>query len=100
MGLDNLPHRAEAYAKGCPSYPKEAIDKIIKLASSKTVFADIGAGTGKLTAEIAFWNKGTLGKMKIINTPLKLSGRAHIEKDFMYISSRNILGIDRISLIE
>lgn len=51
-------------------------------------------------SEIAFWNKDTLGKMKVINTPLKLSGRAHIENDFMYISSRNILGIDRISLIE
>lgn len=51
-------------------------------------------------SEIAFWNRDALGKIKVINTPLKLSGRAHIEKDFMYISSRNILGIDRISLIE
>ena len=51
-------------------------------------------------SEIAFWNKDTLRKMKVINTLLKLSGCAHIENDFMYISSRNILGIDRISLIE
>ena len=51
-------------------------------------------------SEIAFWNKDTLRKMKVINTLLKLSGFVHIENDFMYISSRNILGIERISLIE
>lgn len=49
-------------------------------------------------SEIALWNKDTLEKIKIINTPLKLSGRTHIENDFMYISSRNISGIDRIKL--
>lgn len=39
------------------------------------------------------------GKLfKIIHTPLKLSGHTHIEKNFMYISSRNISGIDRIKL--
>ncbi|MCH5342047.1 MAG: PQQ-binding-like beta-propeller repeat protein [Acetatifactor sp.] len=51
-------------------------------------------------SEIAFWNKDTLGKIKVINTPLKLSGRTYIENDYMYISSRNILGVDGISLIE
>lgn len=51
-------------------------------------------------SEIAFWNKDTLEKIKLINTPLKLSGRTHIEDNFMYISSRNILGIDRINLNE
>ncbi|MCI9127890.1 MAG: hypothetical protein HFG28_12040 [Eubacterium sp.] len=49
-------------------------------------------------SEIAFWNKETLEKIKVINVPLKLSGRTHIENNFMYISSRNILGIDRIKL--
>ena len=49
-------------------------------------------------SEIAFWNKDTLEKVKVINIPLKLSGRTHIENDFMYISSRNILGIDKIKL--
>lgn len=49
-------------------------------------------------SEIAFWNKDTLEKVKVINTPLKLSGRTHIEKDSMYLSSRNILGIDWIAL--
>lgn len=51
-------------------------------------------------SEIALWNKDTLEKIKTINIPLKLSGRAHIEDNFMYITSRNILGIDRINLNE
>ncbi len=51
-------------------------------------------------SEIALWNKDTLEKIKVINTPLKLSGRTHIENNYMYISSRNILGIDRIKLSE
>ena len=51
-------------------------------------------------SEIALWNKDTLEKIKVINTPLKLSGRTHIENDYMYITSRNILGIDRIQLCE
>ena len=51
-------------------------------------------------SEIAFWNKETLEKIKEMNIPLKLSGHTHIENNFMYISSRNILGIDRIKLNE
>ena len=51
-------------------------------------------------SEIALWNKDTLEKIKVINTPLKLSGRTHIENGYMYITSRNILGIDRIQLCE
>ena len=51
-------------------------------------------------SEIALWNKDTLEKIKGISTPLKLSGHTYIENDFMYISSRNILGIDRIKLDE
>lgn len=51
-------------------------------------------------SEITLWNKDTLEKTREINTPLKLSGCIHIENDFMYICSRNILGIDRIKLNE
>lgn len=51
-------------------------------------------------SEIVLWNKDTLEKIKVIKTPLKLSGRTHIENNFMYISSRNILGLDRIKLNE
>ena len=49
-------------------------------------------------SEIALWNKDILEKIEVISTPLKLSGCTYIEDDFMYISSRNILGIDRIQL--
>ncbi|MCM1187873.1 MAG: PQQ-like beta-propeller repeat protein [bacterium] len=51
-------------------------------------------------SEIAFWDKDTLEKRKVMNVPLKLSGRTHLENDFLYISSRNISGIDRIKLNE
>ena len=51
-------------------------------------------------SEIALWNKNTLEKIKVIQVPLKLSGRAYIENDFLYICSRNILGIDMIKLNE
>lgn len=49
-------------------------------------------------SEIALWNKDTLEKIRVINTPLRLSGRAYIENHYMYISSRNISGIDRLEL--
>lgn len=51
-------------------------------------------------SEIALWNKDTLEEINRINTPLKLSGRTQIENDSMYISSRNILGINRLDLRE
>ncbi len=51
-------------------------------------------------SEIAIWNKDTLEKIRVISTSLKLSGCTYTENDFMYISSRNILGIDRIKLSE
>lgn len=53
MSLNNFTNKAAAYAKGRPGYPKEAFEKIIELASSESVFADIGAGTGKFTRELA-----------------------------------------------
>ena len=51
-------------------------------------------------SEIAFWDKDTLEKIQVINTPLKLSVSAYIENNFMYLSSRNIFGIDRMKLDE
>lgn len=53
MNINNFTHRAEAYAKGRPGYTNETIEKIIEFASNDAVFADIGAGTGKLTKELA-----------------------------------------------
>lgn len=51
-------------------------------------------------SEIAFWHKDTLERAGVINIPLKLSGCTQIEDHFMYLSSRNIPGIGRISLDE
>lgn len=53
MGIDNFTNRAEAYAKGRPGYTDVAVAKIIELAPTGAIFADIGAGTGKLTKELA-----------------------------------------------
>lgn len=53
MSLENFTGKAEAYAKGRPGYPEAAIEAIFGLAPSGTVFADIGAGTGKFTVKLA-----------------------------------------------
>jgi len=45
--------KAEAYAKARPGYPDEAIDYISRLVPQDAVFADAGAGTGKLTELLA-----------------------------------------------
>lgn len=49
-------------------------------------------------SEIALWDMNTLGKVKDIKTPLRLSGNAYIEGDKLYITSRNIYGIGIITL--
>lgn len=49
-------------------------------------------------SEIALWNKDTLKPLKVISTPLQLSGCAYIEDNFLYISSRNISGLGRITI--
>ncbi|MCR2050023.1 hypothetical protein NSB25_22495 [Acetatifactor muris] len=64
------------------------------------IYEDMLVTVSHPCSEIALWNKDTLEKINIIHTPLKLSGRTYIENNFMYISSRNISGIDRISLKE
>ena len=43
--------------------------------------------------EISFWDKDTLKHNKTINLPLNLFGRTIIEKNKLYISSKNIMGI-------
>jgi ubiquinone/menaquinone biosynthesis C-methylase UbiE len=53
MNTENFTGKAEAYAKGRPGYPKEAIDTIVRFAPPSAVFADIGAGTGKFTVKLA-----------------------------------------------
>lgn len=49
-------------------------------------------------SEIAFWNKDTLDRVKVLNIPLKLSGCTQIENNDLYLSSRNFTGIGRIQL--
>ena len=53
MNTGAFTNRAEAYAKARPGYPDEAIEYIRKLVPPNAVFADVGAGTGILTALIA-----------------------------------------------
>lgn len=79
------------------------IDTSIKNAHKKMfdcvgIYKDMVATVSYPCSEIVLWDKNTLHKSKVINVPLKLSGRAYIEDDFMYISSRNIPGIDMIIL--
>jgi ubiquinone/menaquinone biosynthesis C-methylase UbiE len=45
--------KAETYAAARPGYPEEAIDYIISLVPHDSVYADIGAGTGKFTECLA-----------------------------------------------
>jgi len=53
MNTELFTGKAEQYANARPGYPTEAIDYICSLVSSDAVFADIGAGTGIFTQEIA-----------------------------------------------
>lgn len=64
------------------------------------IYEDMLVTVSHPCSEIAFWNKDTLEKITGMNIPLKLSGCTQIENNFMYISSRNILGIDRMKLDE
>lgn len=71
-----------------------------KMFACAGIYEDMLVTVSYPCSEIAFWQKDTLEKRKVMNTPLKLSGCTHIENNFMYISSRNISGIDRINLDE
>lgn len=53
MSTENFTGKAKAYAIGRPGYPKAAIEYICSLVPQNTVFADIGAGTGKFTMTLA-----------------------------------------------
>lgn len=52
MSIDNFTGKVADYDKGRPGYPKGALDFVISLTEKDAVFADIGAGTGKLTREL------------------------------------------------
>ena len=93
-------HDGKLFKIGMGNFEVEASIKGVH----KKMFACAGICEGMLVtvshpcSEIALWDKDTLEKIKVIRTPLKLSGRTHIEGHFMYISSRNIFGIDQIQL--
>ncbi|MCL2576981.1 MAG: class I SAM-dependent methyltransferase [Defluviitaleaceae bacterium] len=53
MNTELFNGKAEAYAAARPGYPDAAIEYVLSLVSPNAVFADIGAGTGKFTREIA-----------------------------------------------
>ena len=48
--------------------------------------------------EISFWDKHSFQKSKTLSVPLKLSGNTYLEGDQLYLTSRNIYGIDLIHL--
>jgi ubiquinone/menaquinone biosynthesis C-methylase UbiE len=53
VDIENFTGKAEAYLKGRPGYPEAAIEAIAKLIPTDKIIADIGAGTGKFTVELA-----------------------------------------------
>jgi len=53
MNTEKFSNKAAQYAKGRPSYPVSALNYIRGLVRDGAVFADIGAGTGKLTTLLA-----------------------------------------------
>lgn len=53
MSLEYFTGKAEAYAKGRPDYPTEAVEGIFRYIPANTVFVDIGAGTGIFTKKLA-----------------------------------------------
>ncbi|MDR3344798.1 MAG: class I SAM-dependent methyltransferase [Oscillospiraceae bacterium] len=53
MNTEIFSGKAEAYAKARPGYPQAAMNYICSPAQPGSVFADIGAGTGKFTLLLA-----------------------------------------------
>ena len=61
-------------------------------------YQDILVTVSHPCSEIAFWDKHSLQKIKTLSVPLKLSGNTCLEGNHMYLTSRNIDGIDLIDL--
>lgn len=53
MNTEKFTNKAAQYEKGRPGYPEAALAYIKNLGKNASVFADIGAGTGKFTELIA-----------------------------------------------
>lgn len=74
---------------------KNAHKKMFRLAG---VYEDAVITVSPPCSEIAFWDRGSMERTQLLSVPLKLSGRAVIDVDRLYISSRNIPGIDVLRL--
>lgn len=61
-------------------------------------YRDMLATVSYPCSEIAFWDRDTLEKLRVLEVPLELSGQARIDGDRLYICSRNIPGIDVLRL--
>lgn len=53
MNTEKFTGKAKSYAKARPGYPKESIEYICSVVPTGSVFADVGAGTGKFTQLVA-----------------------------------------------
>jgi len=53
MGADDFTGRAKAYEEARPGYPYKVMEYIRSISPQDAIFADIGAGTGKLTVLLA-----------------------------------------------
>ena len=53
LNTEKFTGKAQAYAKARPGYPDEAVEYVCSLVPPNAVFADVGAGTGKLTEMLA-----------------------------------------------
>lgn len=79
-----------------------SVDRIVRNAHPR-MFECIGLYNTMLitisypAGEIILWEKETLEKKKVIKLPLKLDGRAVIDNDVLYLTSRNMSGIIRIA---
>lgn len=95
-------HDGKLFKIDMQSFKVESLTKNAhrKMFNCAGIYRDMLVTVSYPCSELAFWDKNTLEKRKIINTPLKLSGRAYIEDELLYISSRNISGIGIIGLSE
>lgn len=93
-------HDGKLFKIDMQSFKVESLTKNAhrKMFNCAGIYRDMLVTVSYPCSELAFWDKNTLEKRKVINIPLKLSGRAYIENELLYISSRNIPGIGIIGL--
>lgn len=95
-------HGGKLFKISLQSFEVEALAKKAhkKMFHCAGIYRDMLATVSYPCSEVALWAKDTLEKVRVLSLPLQLSGQAYIEGGGMYISSRNIMGIDWIPLSE